>query len=403
MWRPEDEALLQRLEDEAMLERLFAHHVGVSARVEVHFPHPRAAGLVAIARTLLPADARDTRDVSAFARVLETAPLVKRPPALLHHLALYFGAVADALETISAEAAANARVRSLAAWLALAEEEAYVAELAHAVAPGVASSPRQLVLDAIGELGRRAEGTSRDLGSRGRAALLSLAAIDDVVKLAGVGDPTARSAKTLADKSRAAAVDAALHAVGEAFDDASARGDLMTSAPRVLSRLLHVWHWSARDEAVEHFAVDRLGAAGWELYRARRWDALRELLEPFRPMIEHLAHRIETDPGRVAYAAACAQMFVFLSDVATDPNWRLEHAEHAVKICPAHRNGRLVLAALLCDEATTAMRTMMIVARKSEIERVEGLVKRAESLYPASEDVKQAKTMLERAKKLPAI
>jgi hypothetical protein len=93
-------------------------------------------------------------------------------------------------------------------------------------------------------------------------------------------------------------------------------------------------------------------------------------------------------------------MYVFLSDIATEPGWRLAHAERAVRICPTHRNGRLVLAALLCDQAMTSMRTMVLVVRRAEIERVEALVRRAEALYPASDDLKEAKAMLERAKRL---
>lgn len=400
MWRPEDQALLDRLEDEETLEALFRYHVGAAMRGRPMPLHPRAAGMIAAARAL---PGGDTRDVAALARVLEASPMSGKPPALLHHVALYFGKVADELEHVAEEAAARARVHALAAWLALAEEGTYLAKLAQAIAPDASSDHVRMVLDLIGDLGRRAETTSRDLARSGRAALLSLAKIDDAVRLSGVRDPTARSARVAAERGRAAAVDAALSAVGEAFDDASARGDLARSARGILERLLSVWHWSAHDEAVEHYAVEKLSTAGWELYRARQWDALRDLLEPFVPMIEHLASRIERDPGRIAYAAACAQMYVFLSDVASDLDRRIQLAERAVRICPTHRNGRLVLAALLCDRAMASMRTMIVVTRKSELERVEALVARAESLYPSLDEVAEAKAMLERARRLTVL
>ncbi len=116
-------------------------------------------------------------------------------------------------------------------------------------------------------------------------------------------------------------------------------------------------------------------------------------------MIDHFADRIERDPTKLAYAAPCAQMFVFLSDVEPWPVRKIELAERAVRVCPTHRNGRLVLAALLCEQAQTAMRSMVLFARRDELQRVEQIIARAEQLYPQSSDLQGAKTMLERVKK----
>jgi hypothetical protein len=166
-----------------------------------------------------------------------------------------------------------------------------------------------------------------------------------------------------------------------------------------LIRALDVWIWSGNDEAVEQFVIDRLATVGWELYRARAWDALRFMFDPFRPMIDHMARRIEQDPSKIAFAAPCAQMFVFLTDIEPVPVRKGELAERAVRLCPSHRNGRLNLASLLCDDALASMRQMVLFARKDEIERVEQLLKRAESLYPQSTELPEAKAMLERVKR----
>ncbi len=406
-WRPEDDALLERLLDERVASRLFRHHVGAAAdRAPLH---PRAAGLVASARAE-PGGADAIRaaedgDVTQLVRFLEAPPMRAKSPALLHHLGVYYGRVARTIEAIAPDAAANAWMRSLAAWLALGEEREYVASLERAVLGDARQRsealipPERVPLEVVAELGKRAEETSRDLAPAGRAALLALAWAEDAARLAGVPAVASHLVQAAAERRRNAALDAALATIGEALDEANVRGDLTTSARSILLRVLDVWAWSAHDEQCEQFAVDRLATVGWELYRARKWDALRALLEPFRVMIEHFATRIEKDPTKLAYAAPCAQMYVFLSDVEPWPVRKIELAERAVLICPTHRNGRLVLAALLCEQATTSMRQMVLFARRDELARVEQLLARAEQLYPQSSDLPGAKAMLDRVKK----
>lgn len=409
MWRPEDEALLQRLEDEAIFEALFRFHVGAAAN-GVSMPHARASGLVRAARSLPHAadalDAAGKGDVTKLARLLEAAPMVGRSPELLHHLALYFGEVASVLEAVAEDAASTAWTRALAAWLALAEERTYLTRLEDAIR-GTATSkdvmlpPERVPLEIVADLGKAAEATSRDLAPRGRVALaaLSLRSIDDAVRLAGVGGDASARTHREAERRRNAALDAAMAVIGEALDEANVRGELTTAGRAILLRAIDVWKWSSLDEAVEQFTVERLATIGWELYRASSWDALRYLLEPFQPMIEHLGSRIEGDPSKIAFSSSCAQMFVFLSDVQVLFPKKLAFAERAVKICPSHRNGRLVLAAALCEEATTIMRNMVLFARRDEIDRVDALLARAESLYPRSTDLPEARAMLDRIRR----
>lgn len=409
-WRAEDEALLERLEDEALLTRLFEHHVGaVAARNGGARPHARAAGLVSAARKEPGGDAAVARaregDIVALVRFLEAAPLRERRAELLHHLALHHALIARTLESFAPESAANAWMRSIAAWLALGEERAYLLRLTDAILGNDKKDtaripPERVPLEVIADIGRRAEATARDLAPAGRAALLGLAWIDEAVRIAGIGDEARKAAHREAERRRNAAVEAALSAVDESFEDAKARGVLAKEGRGVLVRALEVWAWSAHDEAVEHFCVDRLGTVGWELYRARDWDALRLLLDPFRGLIDHLATRIERDPSKIAYAAACAEMYVFLSDVDRLLQQKVEYAERAVRVCPTHRNGRLTLASLLCDEAMTIMRSSMsVIVRKSQLERVEALITRAEKLYPQTSELPEAKAMLDKVRR----
>jgi hypothetical protein len=410
VWRPEDEALLGRLEDELVLERLFRHHVGALAQRRL--PHPRAAGLVAAARTLSggvdAVRAALDGDVTKLARLVEAPPMRERPPEMLHHVALYYGKVASALEGVAPDAAANAWMRALAAWLALGEEASYLARLEDAILgdakkakdkTGVLIPPERVPLEIVADLGKRAESTSRDLAAPGRAALLALSWVGEAGRIAGVPADVTRRAEQAAERRRNAALDAALAVIGEALDEANVRGELTTTGRAILMRAMQVWVWSGNDELVEQFVIDRLATVGWELYRARSWDALRFTFDPFRPMIDHMARRIENDPSKIAFAAPCAQMFVFLTDIEPVPFRKLELAERAVRLCPSHRNGRLNLASLLIDDALATMRQMVLFARKAELDRVEALLNRAESLYPQSTELPEAKAMLERVKR----
>lgn len=350
-------------------------------------------------------------DVGKLARLVDQPPLRDRTPTMLHHIALYFAKVAGTTESATPDIAANAWMRSLAAWMALGEERTYLQRLEEAIlgidkdAPAKAKPRAELVppervpLDVLADLGKRAEGTTRDLAPRGRAALLALSWVGEAARIAGAKEDTTRRVRAAAERGRAAALDGALALVGEELDEANVRGDLTTKGRTILARAIDVWTWSGNDEAVEQFVADRLATIGWELYRAHDWSGLRLTFDPFRPIIESFALRLEKDPTRIAFAAPCAQMLVFLTDIETVPARKMELAERAVRLCPTHRNGRLNLASLLCDEAMTAMRNMLLFTRKGEIERIASLVERAEKLYPQSTELPEAKAMLERVRR----
>ena len=397
MWRPEDEVLLARLENEQTLAALLRHHAGLAAdRVTVH---PRTTGLVEIVRTL-PGGEEAVRDIRQLVRFLEATPLRARPPALLHHLALYYGGIGNALADTAPGVAANAWMRALAAWLALADEASYLTALTLAVLgkdaakAGVAMPPSRVPLELVNELGKRAVGAARGLSDEGRAALLALAWMPEAARLAGVDG---KLAVETAGRLRNAALDAALAVIGEALDEANVRGELAESGPSILAKALAVWNWSGIDVAVEQFVAERLAPIAWEMYRRRTFAALRAMIEPFRPMAESLAVRIQTDPSQIAYAAACAQLFVFDSDVAGDKTRQKELLERALLICPTHRNARSSLASVLVSEAHHMMEAEERWVLRSyglpekQIRELERLITRAEILYPQTRDLDDTK------------
>jgi hypothetical protein len=393
-WRPADEALLERLLDEERVTALFRFYVvGSSSPSSCACPR-RAGGLVAELRKIGMV-AKEPREIARF---IDDLKLREQRPELLHHLALFHGRAATLLAARDPERAAAAWVRSLSAWLALVEEGAYLRALEESVR-GASAEPSRAALELVEEVGRRAEAAARDLAPDGRAALLALARTNEAARAADVPEATCLRVRGVADRRRNGAIESALAGIADALDEANVRGDLGAHGKTILLRTLDVWAWASHDVAVEHFLVERLEPVGWELYRARKWAELGVLLAPFRPMFESLARRVVADPSQIAYASAAAQMFVFESEVEDALPRKLAFAERAVEICPTHRNGRLVLATLLCRQASTMLRTMVVFARKDDLARAAALVERAEALYPQTSQLAAVKATLERARK----
>ena len=415
MWRTEDESLLGRLEDELVLDALARDAAG---GLEVALP-PRASGLVADLRQLPSGAAAVERVV---ARLLDAdrpagstplagaTPLADRtpptacplapldldevralacpaslralPPALLHRLALFHGRAAEALRRAGSEAAPAMQRRALGAWLALAEERHYVARLARAVLGEAADDAAmgqafdEVVFAPLRGLGRIAKGAAHDLEPGGASALRALGEVPLACRLAGVGGDLARRATRHADRQRAAAVEVALAPIGEALREARARGRANQDGPALSRRLFDVWVWSDHDEDAERCLVDQFTAVCWSVYREPGVEPIRRLLAPAIPLVESLAARIEGDPTRVAYAAGCATLLVFVSEGATSKDEQRRFAELAVAVCPVHRNGRVVLANALCAEADR------LLARGGARAAAAALAERVSDLHP---------------------
>ncbi|MEO6573779.1 MAG: hypothetical protein ABIP89_08070, partial [Polyangiaceae bacterium] len=286
MWRPDDSALLARLEDEQILEHLWSFHVG-----EAHPPpHPRAAGMFPFLWSLTGGEAARRAslaappDLAQLSTLLEPSVLDAYPPELVHHLALYYARVADAVEAESPENAARARVRSVAAWLRLGTDAEYIDTLSRNILGGslgeadAARAAGDVPFDAIEDLGKSAVLGARTLSNPARSALRALGRIGEACRIAAASDPLKNKAVQRAEARRAAAIEAALAPIGEALTDASNRGTLTREAEKILPLAMQVWTWTEYDEAVEHFVVDQVTPIAWEVYRDLEWDDLRRLL-----------------------------------------------------------------------------------------------------------------------------
>ena len=399
MWRQEDAALLARLEDELLLRRLWRSQAG-----NAEPPHPRAAGMLGLVRQLPGGTEAVTAalkgDLTALLGLLQPARFEGYSPALLHHVALYFSSVAGAIATSSPDAAVQARVRSMAAWLALGEEKRYLRTLAAAVAapavrdPDLDRAAAEAPLGLLADLGLEAREGARDRTLTARSALRALGRAAEAGAIAGCAPAATKAVVRRAESLRAAAIDEALSPLLEAITEASTRGDLAESGPDLLARVAGVWRWADEDEGVERFAIEQTTPIAWEVYRASRWPELRRLLDPIEPLVDRLARRIESDPSKIAYAASCAQMFVFRSEAHPTVERQLELAERSIKLCPTHRNGRLILAHLLCDLAMKAIEGPGWLTL-ADCDRAAAHITRAESLYPDSKALPPAKTKLE--------
>ena len=414
MWRPEDDTLLQRLEDEALLYKLFH----LQARGQGEPPHPRAAGIFAALRgcpggaeAILAARERDD-DLAPLVLALEPEDSSKLPPSLLHHSALYFASVADVLDALPdrPDLATHFRKRSLAAWLALGEEQTYLRRLASDIAGALpaeelARAAREAPLEPLDALGARAKkgAVHLDASSRIAIAILNADQMDDVCRISGCSERLAQTAHRRAKRRREAAIDAALAPLAEALREASAAGELAASGHAILARAHDVWRWAGEDEAVEQFAIEQAIPIAWDLYRAARWDDLRRLIAPLAPLVDNLATRILQDASRIAYAAGCAEMLVFRAQLESPLARQIEVAERALVVCPSHRNARLVIASYLCERATALVakgpaKTLGLV-RKHDVAVAEALVDRAERLFPPCERVADARARIVSAKR----
>lgn len=403
-WRSEDRALLRRLEDEALLERVWRSLAGADAPP----PHPRAAGvLVGLRQSVDGAVALERAargELAPLLRALTQPSTASLTPRLAHHLALLHESLADRLERAGdatrRDGATKARLRSLAMWLWLAGEGGYLAALVDAVVGDAMSeaerarAAKDAPLEPLARLGRRARAGARELSPPAGIALAVLARVGEACDVADCAPELRRRVEARARREREAAVDDAVARVDDAVEDAVVREAPIDELVSLLFDGVAVWRWSGRDEQVEHFLVRRVTPVLWDLYRERRWADVRALLRPVEDPVEHLALRIQRDPTKLAYAAPCAQMFVFQAEVAATFEEQLGLAERAVRLCPTHRNGRLVLADLLVERGLRALDTAMPWATGDALNRAVEDVGRADELYPQLKRLTDAKRRL---------
>jgi hypothetical protein len=400
MWRPEDQALLERLEDEETIGALWRIDAPGAAPL-----HPRAAGMVQVVRALdggaeAVAALRDGNPQPLLAMV-RPAAMAGLPAALLHHLAVYNERLAMA-PGVEPEAAERARLSSLAAWIALAEERRYLRALANALVDDAEEADRALAdaaMEPIEEVGREALSGARELSTGAQRALRTLARVSDACRRSGCSATVGRRFERRAERLRARAIEAALAPIQEALSDATARGCAEQEGGALMARVAAVWRWADGDEHVERFAIDAVTPIAWNVYHEDNADAaLRRLVGPLDPLVDRLAWRIEADATRIAYAAPCAQMYVFRSEISTSAEDRKRWAERSLELCPTHRNGRLILASLLVHEVRDRLDRSAMFMQGSDFAELEAQLARARDLYPRARGLTDLEERVARAR-----
>lgn len=399
-WRPADERLLRRLEDESLFERAWDALTPEGTEP----PHPRASGVLVALRedpdTAPILDAADRGDLASLLHALHQPDLEALRPKHAHHLALIWGRVADVLETSHRGGSTRARQRSLSMWAWLAQEERYLGDLAERVigealpAPEVERAAREAPAQSIDALGARAREGAEELTEASAAALAALASVPQACADAKVSDELARRLQARARRHREASIDDAIARVDASFEQAVLDDAPTREIVGLTEDAARVWRWSGHDELVERFLVQRVTPVIWDRYRDQAWHDVAALLAPLRGAVESLARRIAADPSKLAYAAPCAQMYVFMAEVAPQFDEQLALAERAVGLCETHRNGRLVLADLLVERGLRKLDRAVPFGWSSALDEAAKDIRRAEGLYPQLKRLESAKRRL---------
>jgi hypothetical protein len=263
----------------------------------------------------------------------------------------------------------------------------------------VARAVEAAALAPLDSLGQEALSGARELSSAARQAVRTLTHVSDACRISGCSAVVAKRFERHAERLRARVIEAALAPIREAVSDATARGKAETEGAELMERVAHVWQWAAADEHVERFAVDVVTPIAWNVYHEENSDiALRRLIGPLDALVDRLAWRIQADGSRIAYAAPCAQMYVFRSEIGTNAEERRRWAERSLEICSSHRNGRLILASLLVQEVRDRLDRTAMFMQGSDFHGLESKLARAEELYPRTRGIDDLKVRLEQAR-----
>lgn len=403
-WRPEDEALLARLEDEALFLDVWRALAPEGATA----PHARAAGVLAeLRRTDAGAAAVDEARQDRFAPILRQLAQPKPSslsPRLAHHLALLWQRIAvfcaKSEDSAVRGAAEDAHLRSLAMWIWLADEADYLRGLAdtvigHALPRAEVEAAAQRAGEAaLTALGVTARAGARELTLEAEVAARVLDRADNACKMAGCSEALTDRVTRRARQERDRAVEEAVARVESAIEEAVVRDAGANELVPLLWDAVAVWKWADRDANVERFLVRAITPTLWDIYRERNWDTVRALLRPLEGPVESLARRTEGDPTQLAYAAPCAQMLVFRAEVARTFDEQLAIVERALRICPTHRNGRVVCADLLVERALRRLDTAMPWESGDALAEAERNIRRAMDLYPQLKRLDGAKRRL---------
>ena len=392
--------LLRRLRDEAQFQVVW----GALSPAGAPMPHARAAGVLEELRSAGGSEAVAEAERGRLAPLLRrlTRPDPKTlTPKLAHHLALIAernGAFCARSERAEIRAGAvRSHLRAISMWLWLADEGMYLASLAQQVIAGALSeSDVEAAAHAAGfallrTLGETARAGAADLTAESELAANALARVDEACEWAACSETLTSQATAIARSERDRAVGQAIARVETAIEEATVRGAAPDELVSLLWDATAVWRWAGHDVYVERFLARSLTSTLWDLYREKRWDNIRTLLAPLDGPIESLARRTESDRSQLAYAAPCAQMLIFQAEVCRKFDQQLAIAERALRICPTHRNARVVCADLLVERAMRRLDRAKPWATGDALTEAEVDVRRAMGLFPQLKRLEKAK------------
>lgn len=409
MLEADDAALRERL----VCERALACLVAAELAPDTHTLPRRAAGLL----HLLARDPRGREAVeeaargrpAALAERLEPASLAGLEPALVHHLALVWEALARAhaeraeLRWPSEKRATALAARALAAWAHLARERSYLDALARRVAgqtaPGEAESiAREAGVDAVRRARSAALAGARERTATARVYLGALREGASIARWAGLDAEGSARLEAELERARSSVIEEVLAPLAASLAEAKAQGDEVRRGPALFADVAKAWTYCHEDVAIERFAVEQLAPVAWVAYRDPGWNSLRALFVPLEALLESFARRFdrprhEWTTTELAYAAPCAQTLVFRSELA-EGDRRLALAERALTICPGHRNARIVLAGLLLELAVTGLSQRGWLLEVAELDLARERLARAEALWPTHSQLEHARGRL---------
>jgi hypothetical protein len=388
--RPADLSLLADLTDELAMAALFRSHAGVpragdAAGLPAHawqwLEALRASGLAQAA-----CDAAADGHPEALVAFVEQHPIAELSDQALHGLAVYSERVA------AKNNSRRAWARSLSSWQSLADRGYLDARARQLGAKEPNGYGERFVLGRLRDVGTKARAGAPARTAEGAAALGALRDFATETSSKVSDAALAARLRQAAQVERSTAIDAATDPIDARVSDSLARGVPHAERMMMLAEAGAVWAFAEGDESVERFVLDRLADIAWELYRAEAWAALRQALRPLAPLIDAAATRIEGDPTRIAYASRCADAVFFQAEVSEGPA-HTALAERVLRVCPPHRNGRLILAQDLCKRALNLLASPAPAPFMAEANK---LITRAEELLPSSETVAHARKQYER-------
>lgn len=388
-WRREDEALYQRLRDRERSALLLRVLHGAPAESS-----ERAQGLAALLREDSIGEEAFTRaaagDTKALRSLVFCSTYGGKRAGLLHHLALLHGKAAAAASNAAASNAAQSAEQSvthllhaLGAWGALRNEGQYLPRLAKEVAPELSEAARQeaIRVAVLASFERFRESALSDAAERGPRAHAGLRLHARRGELSALVGGEAQDLELELRSLGGEITDAAMEPIERALDDA-ATGQMGTLQVDLLARLASLGSWAGGSREVDHRFLERAMPIAWTLYKGSDKSLVARFVATTQECVDRCAARVLTDPSELAQASRVAQMLVFRAESVRSLSEQVVAIEKALKVCPTHRNGRLVGADIFAFRGLERLRGSGPLSGSSPADAAFEDAKRARALWP---------------------